>query len=47
MLNVWTIIGFLGYFGHLDGDLIPKRGQIFRGSWASLADPKKYINKTF
>jgi hypothetical protein len=34
---------FLGYFGHLKGDLIPKRGQILVGSWASSSKAKKYI----
>jgi hypothetical protein len=38
---------FLGLFGHLEGDWIPKRGQIFKGSWDSLFEPKKYINQAF
>jgi hypothetical protein len=38
---------FLGYFGHLKGDLIPTRGQIFRGSWDSLVGPKYYKFKAF
>jgi hypothetical protein len=31
----------LGYFGHLKGDLIPKRGHIFVGSWDSSSEPNK------
>ena len=38
---------FLGYFGHLKGHLIPTRGKIFKGSWASLVGPKYYKFKAF
>jgi hypothetical protein len=38
---------FWRFRGHLEGDLIPKRGQIFVGSWASSNEPKKYINQDF
>jgi hypothetical protein len=30
---------FWRFLGHLEGDLIPKRGHIFLGSWASPNDP--------
>jgi hypothetical protein len=36
ILNDFALIGFfLGYLGHLEGDLIPERGHIFKGSWDS------------
>jgi hypothetical protein len=38
---------FWRFLGHLEGDLIPKRGQIFVGSWASITEPKNYINQAF
>jgi hypothetical protein len=38
---------FWRFLGHLEGDLIPKRGQIFVGSWASLTEPKNYINQAY
>jgi hypothetical protein len=36
---------FWRFLGHLEGHLIPKRGQIFVGIWASITDPKNYINQ--
>jgi hypothetical protein len=39
--------GFWRFLGHLEGDLIPKRGQIFVESWASLTNPKNYINQAY
>jgi hypothetical protein len=43
---VFAQIGhFWRFFAHLEGDLTPKRGQIFVGSWAFITDPKNYINQ--
>jgi hypothetical protein len=43
---VFSQIGpFWIFLGHLEGDLTPKRGQIFVGSWAFINNPKNYINE--
>jgi hypothetical protein len=43
---VFSQIGpFWRFLVLLEGDLTPKRGQIYVGSWDSITEPKNYINQ--